>query len=90
MGKDILKTIAGVALGVNPKTFSKKDKRDPLTKVLDPLAIFKQKNKDGLGKAAYEGDPTWVKGTTKMKSGGLVTQGSNKEMSRLTGKFKIV
>ena len=44
---------------------------------------------DAYGNASYSGDPSWVGGTTKLKSGGLVTKGSNKEQSRLIGNFNI-
>ena len=40
------------------------------------------------GGSAYSGDSSW-EGGVKFKRGGLVTQGSKKELSRLTGKFKI-
>ena len=88
--KSIHKKIAD-PMGINPGSIMmpKNEDQNLLETILDPVGLTgTRKDQHDYGKASTV-DGSWEE-EKKMKRGGLVTKGSKKEKSRLTGKFKIV
>ena len=81
---------AAVIPPVTPKQAVEKFKwLSPLPGSSKDLLLGSKKEK-GIGAGeAYEGEASWEDSKLKMSRGGLVTQGSKKELSRLKGKFRI-